>query len=70
MKKAERRNITQPPDWWREFELQAERDGVDLSGWVGECCRANLTDAIAARLSFRTPRGRPRRQHVGGKKKT
>lgn len=55
--KAERRNITQPADWWAAFEKQATADGMTLSEWVGECCYGYLPNPES--LSERTRPGKP-----------
>lgn len=54
---TERRNISQPSDWWTAFERTAQQDGLTLSEWIGECCRANVPDE----LSERPPANRPKR---------
>lgn len=55
----ERKNITQPTDWWAAFEAAAEAEGVSLAEWVGACCKANLPKGVEAKLSERGTRGRP-----------
>ena len=34
----ERKNITQPADWWSAFEEAAKAEGLTLSAWVGQAC--------------------------------
>jgi len=59
---SERRNITQPTDWWAAFEQQATADGwSNLSAWVGDCCRANLDKQRQQGLSERPTVGAPKR---------
>jgi|DEB0MinimDraft_10_1074344.scaffolds.fasta_scaffold06085_7 hypothetical protein len=58
--KAERKNITHPADWWYAFEEQAEKEGMTLSAWIGECCLANLPKEKQKKLSQRQAGGRPR----------
>lgn len=55
----DRKNITQPADWWAAFEAAAEAEGVSLAEWLGECGKANLPKEVAAKLSERGTRGRP-----------
>lgn len=55
---SERKNITQPTDWWAAFEAAAQAEGVSLSEWVGACCRAKVT---AVRLSTRPTVGAPKK---------
>jgi len=58
---SERRNLTQPADWWAAFEAQAKADGQTLSEWAGECMRGNLPKDVAARLSERPAANRPKK---------
>ena len=58
---TERRNITQPADWWAAFEAQAQREGLTLSEWIGECCRVYLEPGVNSGLSERPPANRPRK---------
>ena len=59
---SERRNITQPADWWAAFEKQANAEGMTLSQWVGWACKAKLPRGIGihAGLSKRPAAHRPR----------
>mgnify|MGYP003653407462 CR=1 FL=1 len=59
MSSSERKNITQPRDWWEAFGAQATQDGLTLSEWLGECARANLRRADDGALSERAPAHRP-----------
>jgi hypothetical protein len=54
---SERRNLTQPADWWAAFEAQAATEGKTLSEWAGECMLAN----VDSKLSERPPAHRPKR---------
>jgi hypothetical protein len=58
----ERKNITQPPDWWAAFESQAEKDGVSLSEWIGEACLDKLPNQLSQKLSPRPPANRPKKE--------
>ena len=57
---TERRNITQPADWWAAFEKQAENEGNTLSCWIGECCLAFLEKQDLDKLCQRPPAHRPK----------
>ena len=59
---TERRNISQPADWWEAFEEQAKKDRMLLSAWMGECCIANLPASVKAKLTERQPAHRPRKK--------
>jgi hypothetical protein len=56
---SQRRNLTQPADWWDAFAEQAAREGLTLSEWVGECCLAYLSAEVQQGLSNRPPANRP-----------
>ena len=58
---SDRKNITQPVDWWAAFEVAATKEGSNLSEWVGACCAANLTKRKQRELSERTSAGSPKR---------
>jgi len=58
---SERRNLTEPGDWWSAFEAQATADGHTLSEWAGDCMRANLPKDVAAVLTERPPANRPKK---------
>jgi hypothetical protein len=48
--------LTLPVHWWIAFLEQAETEGLSLSEWVGECCRANLPAKERRKLlPFSTP---------------
>lgn len=56
---AERRNITQPADWWTAFEAEAKRNDETLSEFLGRAGLQALPDAARKRLSPRKARGNP-----------
>lgn len=56
---TERRNITQPTDWWAAFAEQAEAERLTLSEWIGAACVRMLPVDVRRGLSERTSRGRP-----------
>ena len=56
---SERRNITQPDDWWRAWEQQAAADGMELSAWIGRLINKTLPKAVRESLSVRVAKGRP-----------
>lgn len=55
----ERKNITQPPDWWAAWETQAQAEGKSLSEWVGQACNAKLPPKVAKKLTERPAANRP-----------
>jgi hypothetical protein len=61
MVNSERKNISQPADWWAAFEAQARQDRLTLSEWLGECAVANLPKSVRKRLSERPGAHRPRK---------
>jgi len=63
---SERRNITQPADWWAAFEAQAKADGQSLAAWAGDCMWANLPKDVAVGLSARPSVGAPKRPKTEG----
>lgn len=58
---TERCNIAQPADWWAAFRKQAQKEGLTLSGWLGECALANLDESTAEKLSERPAANRPKK---------
>ena len=59
---SERKNLSQPKDWWAAFAAQAEKEGMTLSAWLGECGLANLSKEAVSKLSDRPPACRPPRE--------
>ena len=59
---SERRNVSQPADWWAAFEAQAQQDEQTLSEWLGDCGLANLPRDERKRLSERPGAHRPKKQ--------
>lgn len=57
----ERKNITQPPDWWAAFESAAKAEGMTLAEWIGEAAKAKLPKSAAKKLSERPPANRPKK---------
>ena len=55
----ERKNITQPSDWWAAFEEQAKAEGLTLAAWLGEAAKAKLPPKVAKKLTERPPANRP-----------
>jgi hypothetical protein len=55
----ERKNITQPSDWWAAFEEQAKAEGMTLAAWLGEAAKAKLPPKVAKKLTERPPANRP-----------
>ena len=58
---SERKNITQPADWWAAYVSQAQKEGLSLSAWMGEQCNEGLPKAVRKTLSERKPAHRPNR---------
>ena len=61
----ERKNITQPIDWWAAFERAAKDEGLSLAEWIGECCKANLPEDVTKELTARATVGRPKKPKSG-----
>lgn len=57
---AERKNITQPSDWWREFERAARQAGKTLSEWMGDAAVEQIDPARRKKLTERVQTGRPK----------
>jgi hypothetical protein len=55
----QRKNITQPADWWAAFEAQASIEGLSLAAWLGEAAKAKLPQSAVSVLSQRQPAHRP-----------
>ena len=55
-----RKNITQPADWWAAFERAASLEGETLSEWLGKAGLERLTKAERKKLSDRKPAHRPK----------
>jgi hypothetical protein len=55
----ERKNITQPSDWWVAFEGQAKAEGLTLAAWIGEAAKKQLPPKVAKKLTERPPANRP-----------
>lgn len=64
MSTSERRNITQPADWWAAIEAAAKADGVTVSEWIGEACRKRLPVSVRRELSRRPGAHRPKKPDV------
>lgn len=60
MSRTERTSLSQPSDWMAAFRAAAERKGLTLNQWIGECCKARLPKSTVAKLSDRPPAHRPR----------
>lgn len=57
--KSERKNISQPKDWWNAFQDQADAENVTLAAWLGEACKKQLSPKVAKKLTERPPANRP-----------
>jgi hypothetical protein len=63
---SERRNITQPADWWVAIEAAAQAAGVTVSEWIGEACRKRLSVSVRRGLSPRPEANRPKKPAAPG----
>jgi len=54
----ERKNITQPNDWWAVFEAEAEKRGLTLSEFMGLAASKMITKEQREKLSERIKPGR------------
>lgn len=59
----ERRNTTQPEDWWDAWDQAAKEAGLDLADWIGRQCNKALPKNVRIKLSERATRGRPRKDN-------
>lgn len=64
MTNSERKCLTQPDDWWRAFEQEAQRRDMTLAGWMGKVCAAQLPKRVQAKLSERPGAHRPKKSEV------
>ncbi|MCU0870706.1 MAG: hypothetical protein MUE50_00025 [Pirellulaceae bacterium] len=64
MAQCERRNITQPADWWAAIEAAAAAESVTVSEWIGEACRKRLPVSVRRGLSVRPGAHRPKKPDV------
>jgi hypothetical protein len=59
----ERKNVTQPADWWAVWQAEADKhNGGNLSEFVGERVNATLPKQIAKNLSQRPAAHRPKKE--------
>lgn len=58
----ERKNITQPTDWWAAFEAEAEKRGLTLSEFIGLAASKMLAKERKAKLSERVKPGRKKNE--------
>ena len=58
----ERKNITQPADWWAAFEADAKRRGLTLSEFIGLAASKMLTREQRKELSQRIKPGRKKNE--------
>jgi hypothetical protein len=54
----ERRNITQPADWWAAFLEEARKQGLTLSEFMGMAAKQKLSNQKQKSLSDRVKPGR------------
>ena len=53
-------NITTPADHHAAWQRAAKKAGLSLSEWIAKRCSDGLPKRVAAKLSDRKPRGRPK----------
>lgn len=58
---SERKNITEPEEWWLAFEAQAKKEGLTLSEWIGKQCFDALPAKVQKTLPERPPANRPKK---------
>lgn len=58
---SQSREITFPAEWWDAFQEQADREGMELSQWIGDACKGRLTQDAVSKLS--EPSHEPHRPH-------
>jgi hypothetical protein len=58
---SKRKNLTQPADWWLEFERAARGRNISLSEFAGDSMRAMLPASRSRKLSERAGVGAPRK---------
>lgn len=58
----ERKNITQPADWWVVFQEASDKAEMSLSAWIGEACKDKLDKKQVKNLSERPPANRPKKE--------
>lgn len=56
----ERKNITQPANWWAEWQRLAESEGLTLSEWIGKQCNK------VAKIKEKRPARGPKRKGLQG----
>jgi len=56
--KCERKNVSEPADWWAAWERAAAAKGLHLSEWIGQQCNRALPREVRDELSHRAKRGR------------
>lgn len=64
---SERRNITQPSDWWAAFEEAAAAEGCSLAEWLGKAGKSRLSTRVSKKLSDRPAANRPKKPRGEGR---
>lgn len=54
----QRKNITQPADWWAAFEAEAAKRNMPLSTFMGMAAAEMLDEDLRKELSKRSKSGR------------
>jgi hypothetical protein len=58
-KRMKKLTLSQPEDWVLRWQVEAFKEGIDLSVWIGQACNAMLPQEARDKLSKRTGRGKP-----------
>jgi len=64
MRNSTRKCLTNPDDWWKAFENEAEKRKMTLAAWIGKACVAQLPKRVRAKLSERPGAHRPKKSEV------
>lgn len=62
------KSITQPKEYWQAFKHEAERQGMNLSEWIGKTC-ADSVEKNGIKLPERMKPGRPKNGVIPASKK-
>lgn len=56
---TERKQITQPQQYWAAWQDAAAKAGQSLSAWIADKCNEGLSRRVARKLPARQRPGRP-----------
>ena len=63
-KRMKKLTLSQPEDWIQRWQVEAFKQNVDLSVWVGQACNAQISEEARSKLSSRTGRGKPSKHRL------